>query len=312
MQKINLNTLNTYKGDYMYLESPEGKWKSVSVAMKCDQCSNEYRGIISTTERQFRELGVHQCKSCSSRRAGLKTAAKMSEIYSRLYSGDGNFAKKPGVSEKISEAKKGTPLTEEHKAKLRKPKSKTEKIKEAANRQEEVERRRVRMTTYMSDPANKAKCREWATAYMNDPSVKERYSVARSELMISGKFWSKLNAGWVETSKTPKPIYCRSGLEKEFLHLAEHIDKIATIESAESLCIKYEFNNSTHRYLPDFKLTMNDGSVFIIETKNSYLQKFVQSQVKAKVLEEFCRQNQMFCHTLNEKEITQWLDSLKE
>lgn len=285
----------------MLLESTDGKWKTHSVDAKCDECGCEYRAMIKTAERQFKELGVHHCRICSSRRAGKKTAAKMSAIYSVMYSGENNFSKKPGVAEKISKALKGKKFTEEHKANLRKKRPNCENIKEASNRPEERERRRNRMLTN-----NPSKRKE----------VREKISKTVSALYAAGVYnlHKVHDTGWISTSKTICPIWCRSGLEKTFLNHIESIDEIVFVESAEYLALPYEYNGIVKTYLPDFKLTLKCGSVIVVETKSSYYQtlNIEQNKLKMDALIVYCKENNVECVTLNEKEIISWLELLQK
>jgi hypothetical protein len=135
----------------------------------------------------------------------------MSEIYSRLYSGDGNPAKRPGVGQKISNAKKGKVFSEDHKKALCKPKSKTHLIKEVANRPDECRRRSERMIA--NNPSSR-------------PDVREKISRTISELMSSGDFQRSLDRGWITTPKTPFSIWCRSGLEKDFIQAATECEQV--------------------------------------------------------------------------------------
>ena len=269
-----------------------------TVKMQCDECGANYNAKVRTVLRQEDIVGHHQCKRCSSRRAGKKTAAKMSETYSQWYSGEGNFAKKPGIGKKISDAKKGIALTEEHKKALQKPKSKTKNIIDAANRPEEVARRSARMKS--NNPAN-------------DPKVREKISQTISKLYADGtydNFYNSMKTGWVSTDKTLRPIWCRSGLEKEFLHKCSTCAKIRLIESAENIRIGYEHNGYQHKYLPDFKITMEDGVSIIVEIKSSYFATMPNWEHKKKALHEFCRTIDIQYIVLSEKEIDEWLEPL--
>ena len=58
----------------MYLEDME-KPGYFTVKMKCDECGVEYNAKVRTVWRQEEIVGHHQCKSCSSRRAGKNTAS---------------------------------------------------------------------------------------------------------------------------------------------------------------------------------------------------------------------------------------------
>lgn len=281
----------------MFLESIDGKWKCKSVLSKCDECGNEYKATISTAERQMATLGVMQCRSCSSRRAGKKAAATLKYLDVIVHYGKDNIMHRPEVKKKFSELTKGRPFTEVHKEALRKPKSKTDKIKEAANRPEEVARRSSRMKS--KNP-------------MDNLETRDKMKNTIVDLYISGKMGSskKYNTGWISNCKTLAPIWCRSGLEKIFLEKVVKNEVVTLVESAEYLRIPYIYKDTNHIYLPDFKLTLTNGLVVIVETKSSYFQTFEKDKVKMKVLEAYCVERNLEYKILNEKEIDLWLEEL--
>lgn len=261
----------------MYLDNYENLsgWKTV--CMKCDECSAFYKAKLRTARRQIINQGIHQCKRCSSKRAGKKTAKKMSKIYSIMYSGSGNPAKKPGVGEKISMTKKGVKFSEAHKCSLRKPKSNTENIKKAANLPQERERRSKLMSKRMIESGG----------------------------IING------TCEYVLVEKCKEKILCRSKLEKKFILKANKCLVVKKISSAEKLCIEYYHNNMKHRYLPDFRLDLKTGKVFIVEIKGSY---YVDSEIlnlKMAALKRYCKKHGYKSILLTEKEMLVWLEKLK-
>lgn len=282
----------------MYLCNIFNKKDNDHVLLKCDECGIEYQGIFSTAKKHIMLRNIHSCRRCVSSRAGKKTAKKMSKIYSELYSGDGNPAKRKDVREKISKALKGKKLSEAHKQALRKPKSKTEKIKEAANRPKEVARRRARMI----GDKNPSKRKE----------VREKISNSISEVMSSGCFHRSLDKGWISNKKTLSPIWCRSGLEKEFLEKCENIDVIDFIESAEAIKIPYIHEESTHNYLPDFIVVLLNGNKIIVETKSSYFRAMKKSILKENALKKYCTKYIIKYKILQEGEINKWTEQLQE
>lgn len=261
----------------MYLENCYDLSDYKTVKMKCDECFSEYNAKLKTARKQIKEQGLHQCRICSSRRAGRKTAKKMSAIYSVLYSGDNNPAKKPGVGEKISKSKKGIKFSESHKLALRKPKKITENIKKAANLPHEVERRSRLMCKRMIENGG----------------------------IIHGC------TEYVEIEKCKDKLLCRSKLEKKFILKADKSEIIKEISSAEKLCLPYYYKGVLHRYLPDFRLDLKNGQVYIIEIKGSYYGNNEVTKLKMDVLKCFCKTNGFKCALLKEKEIYKWLEKLK-
>lgn len=285
----------------MFLEDIKGKWKCTSVDTRCDECGVEYKAKISTALKQEEIVGHHQCRRCSSRRAGKKTAEKMRDVYSLLYSGEGNFAKKPGVGEKISNAKKGVPLTDKHKESLRKPKTITDKFLLAMQDSELRKNRSDRMKK--DNPAKR-------------PEVRALISKTISEQIANGGvnnfLYKRLKTGWVFNSKIKKPIWCRSGLEMRFLDTVLNCNFITCVESAENIRIKYMFEGIEHNYLPDFKLWFDDGSYIIVEIKSTYYATNPKWKYKLQALDSFCKILEISYLVLTEKEEKEWQDLLRK
>lgn len=255
-----------------------------------------YKAKISTEEKL---VGHHQCKRCSSRRAGKNTAYKMSKIYSELYKGENNPAKKPGVGDKISKSKKGIPLTEKHKKSLRKPKTKTEKFRTAMQDHKLREFRSKRMKE--NNP-------------VRDINVRKKISNSVSDYLEKNKkvFYKKFKTGWVSNSKTKKPIWCRSGLEIRFLNVVDQTEFISCVESAENIRIKYLHEGIEHNYLPDFRLTFKNKNTIIVEIKGSYFETLSNWNLKLEALKEFCRSTDISYSILTEKDELKWQDMLLE
>jgi hypothetical protein len=286
-----------YRRPLVFLDSIENKWKCTSVNAKCDECFSLYKAKISTALRQEKIVGHHQCRRCSSRRAGKKTASKMSKIYSELYKGENNPAKKPGVGDKISKSKKGVSLTEEHKKSLKKPKTKTEKFKIAMQDSKLRELRSKRMKE--NNP-------------VKDLNVRNKISESVSNYLEKNKknFYKKFKTGWISNSKTKKPIWCRSGLEIRFLNFINDIKFISSVESAENIRIKYLYEGVEHNYLPDFRLTFKNKNTIIVEIKGSYFETLSNWNLKLEALKEFCKNTGISYSILTEKDELKWEDML--
>lgn len=249
----------------------------------CGDCGISCSGREKTAIKQIIIYGHSLCIKCKSSRVGKIVGKKMAETYSKLYSGDNNFAKKSGVGEKISLSKKGFLLTDEHKKALRKPKSNTVKIKEAANRPEERERRSKHMANFMSQ-------------FVLNPQGIFKYC----------------KTAYVKTNKTKCKIWCRSQLEQDFVNILSKSDKVYSIESAEKFFIRYDYGGVNRRYLPDFKVILIDGTIYFVETKSMYLF-FNDDKTKKKIeaLKSYCKSNGLLSKVLiNKKEIEEWLEQL--
>ena len=254
-----------------------------TVRMKCDDCGDEYNAKVRTVWRQESIIGHHQCRKCSSRRAGRKTASHGN--FSNLVFGE-KYSASPDIWKKVSVGKKGKSFTDSHKKALRKPKSKTEKIIEAANRPEERERRSKR-----------------AIAMMHDPKRIGRWGYCG---------FGEFKCGWITTNKTISPIWHRSGLEKYFIEEVSKVEKIISVESAEGLELEYTLDGKKHVYLPDFKIVFENGQVEIIEIKGSFFLKDKRNKPKQEALRLFCEKNGFLWKILTEKEVDSWLEQLKK
>lgn len=86
--------------------------------------------------------------------------------------------------------------------------------------------------------------------------TQQKKSIKMIELYTNGGFdWKK---GYYESPKTGKRHHYRSSWE--LLHM-QSMDSDPLVETYESepFCIPYEWNESTHRYLPDFVVKYRDG-----------------------------------------------------
>ena len=100
---------------------------------------------------------------------------------------------------------------------------------------------------------------------------------------IRGKFFSKKNGGiW---------LHYRSLLEKGWYQILEKLTKVKRYW-IEPIVIKYNWNGSIHRYLPDLVVLYTDGSFDMIEVKPEYQRKTTRNQAKFKAAKEWCSR----CH----------------
>lgn len=243
---------------------------------ECDKCGCVCKLKTKTIFKLYNLYKNIYCKNCYQSITGKKTAAKMSAVYSKLYSGDGNFAKKPGVGKKISEALKGIPFTDARKKTLCVPKSKTDKIKEAANRPEERERR----------------------------------SRLMCERLINGNHNFASRNHIITTNKSNGAIRCRSRLEVVFLEKLDFCKRVISVESAEYLKLKYYHEGIFKTYLPDFKVTLISGEVIIIEVKSVFYMKKRNTGDKLKALKKYTEENSIKWGLVTERTMKIWLERL--
>ena len=147
---------------------------------------------------------------------------------------------------------------------------------------------------------------------MVNPVSRDKMAKTMAKLFSTGQFTRSLDKGWVSTPKTLVAIWCRSGLEKEFLSKTKTCSNILFIESAENIIIPYLYKDKVCRYLPDFKVVLNDLSCMIVEVKSSYFQSFERSKRKEEALKAFCLAREIDCFILDEKEIDSWLERLEK
>lgn len=242
----------------------------------CDNCNFCEVLKTKTILKFYREYGKVICRKCYQSIIGKAVGAKMASTYSKMYSGDGNFAKKPGVGEKISKANKGVLFSEERKKNLCVPKKFTEKIKEAANR----------------------------------PHERERRSRLMADRLINGNHNFSSRNHIIKTLKSGDFIRCRSKLEVNFIKKLDHCSLVKSVESAEYLKLVYNVEGVNKIYLPDFKLILNNGDVLIIEVKSVFYMKKRNTGNKLKTLKAYAEQNGIMWGLVTERTIKLWLERL--
>lgn len=115
-----------------------------------------------------------------------------------------------------------------------------------------------------------------------------------------------------------KNIKCDSKLEHNCLTYFEKNYKVLDISRA-NIEIPYHYNNESHIFLPDFKITTIDG-IYIVECKSekigTYLQKkwigYIETaKIKKEKLKEFCENNNFifFWFTQNTKDLVSVIGS---
>lgn len=251
----------------------------------CGDCGKEARGKTKTIIRQTGDFGHPLCINCMHRRSGKIVGAKYREQNRQRLLDKNDPIHSQEAQERGAAKKRGRPLTEAAKQALRKPKSRTDKIKEAANRPEERARRSRRMADFVANNSYEAR-----------------------------GIFRRCETGWLENTKTKQPIFFRSGLEKHFLDRCDNVKQIKSVESAEFLRIVYEFEGSERRYLPDFKVELHNGLVYIVEVKSPYLIKTdVLTRFKMVILKYYSLKNGYADALLTtKKEINLWLATLPD
>jgi hypothetical protein len=247
------------------------------INITCGMCNASHRSKRKTAIKQEELFGKTFCRVCRSMISGKEVGAKQREKLREMM--------KDGISplcteesrrnhRKSCENRIGVPLSEAHRKSLCKPKLKLDKIREAANRPEERQRR----------------------------------SELATKRLLSGEhsFYSKNHL--ITTSKSNGEILCRSKLEVKFLRILDGCKMVASVESAEYLKLKYPCKGIMKNYLPDFKMILCDGTVIIVEVKSTYYMKKAYTLDKIKCLKEYASANNCKWMLLTERNMRQWLD----
>lgn len=100
-----------------------------------------------------------------------------------------------------------------------------------------------------------------------------------------------------DSKKFGKSFWCRSQGEREFLEFCEVSQNVFDVVSGEKFPIKYEDESGeSHTYLPDFIVTTNELSVYIVEVKYEGDQ-ILGYRCKVNAAVDFCKlHNMTYCY----------------
>lgn len=100
----------------------------------------------------------------------------------------------------------------------------------------------------------------------------------------------KNNNGIQELKNFDTEVEYESGLEKLILLRLNNCKFIKNIK-AQSLLIKYDYNDKTYSYYPDFQILTKDNKLIVMEIKPSYNMMDKRVMIKYKALEKYCINN---------------------
>ena len=208
------------------------------------------------------------------------TIAKMSEIkkgvlnpmFGKLVSGE--------TRKKISQSGLGRKHTPETIEKMKSKKYTLESKEKLSNAAREAwDRPDVRKRT--CDSIKKA---------MNVPETRRKLSEAACKGIQEGRRKAGVRGiqGGFLSKKNNKILHYRSLLELHWYQLLEQMSKVHRYY-VEPVRIPYEWEGSTHHYLPDLRIRYTDGTTELVEIKPEYLWDDLQNQAKFKAARKWCK-----------------------
>lgn len=134
--------------------------------------------------------------------------------------------------------------------------------------------------------------------------TRNRMSQAQTKSYLSGKMKksSRGNNGFYFSKKNNKNIWYRSNYELVAYGILEQLSKVKSYE-IEPFSIQYEWQNSTHRTIPDILVTYTDGSKELIEVKPEYKFTIKKEVRKMRTMKDYAKNNNMLFSVWTEKEL---------
>jgi len=178
------------------------------------------------------------------------TIVEYKEMFPNTDRYDPDIRKRIGEKSKISQT--GKRYSEESKRKM----SKTRKRKIASG---EI------ITPFMSEDKTGDNNPAWGKNRRSKKDIiklSEKKSKIMTDLIMNGKI--KYNYGKFYSDRLKKEFNYRSSYELRFFEIIENISSIINYEY-ESLRIPYTYKGKKRSYIPDFLITIEDGSKIIVE-----------------------------------------------
>lgn len=110
-------------------------------------------------------------------------------------------------------------------------------------------------------------------------------SEAKVRFLQDGGFHGKQTS--YVSIKTGETNWSHSNLELDCMHHFDSDDRVEFWTKNHRIKISYDWNGSTHNYIPDFLIKLCDGKQFLLETKG-YEFEPERCREKEKVAEKFC------------------------
>jgi hypothetical protein len=157
--------------------------------------------------------------------------------------------------------------------------------------------------------------KKWKLYYKNNPDaikriindnskrvvtseIKEKLSKIMTEKILKGNFKPKLNSIRCLYKFRNLEIKCDSKVEYSCLNYFETNFDVKNIERV-NFSLKFEFDNVIRNYIPDFKIELSNGDIYIIECKtilsNNNLKRkwkyyYDTIEIKKETLKKFCKE----------------------
>lgn len=117
-------------------------------------------------------------------------------------------------------------------------------------------------------------------------------SARQTKLMNEGKIGVK---GWYFSKKNNENLFYRSTYELSAFQILEQMTAVARF-TCRPEPIKYEFEGSRHRYLPDILVEYHDGQIEVIEVKAQCFMNDPRNQAKFRAAQKWCAERRFkFC-----------------
>ncbi len=125
--------------------------------------------------------------------------------------------------------------------------------------------------------------------HTNKPEIRKQHSLAISKAIKEGRFHPESHciSGEFYSKKNKKSLHYRSQLELNWYKVLEKQTKVKKYQ-VEPCIIPYEFEGSTHHYLPDLRIVYTDGSSELVEIKPESEFNDPKNQAKWIVATEWC------------------------
>lgn len=147
---------------------------------------------------------------------------------------------------------------------------------------------------YIDNPEVKEKIKQnhWSKKEELKKDIIERHKNLMAILISSGKI--NLNTGyktgWYKSEKMKQEFYYMSSYELIRMNFLENSDDVISYTKNHNIIIEYNIEGSVKKYIPDFLIELNDGSIILEEVKG-YINKKNVFKLKCEYAKRFCEIN---------------------
>lgn len=140
-----------------------------------------------------------------------------------------------------------------------------------------------------------------AGKYVRTSEIRDKISKGVAQEQLDNPRGYCFRGEFVQTDKAGL-VWVRSSWEKRVLRVLDHYALIESVQ-VEPFYIKYPFEGSTHRYIPDLLITFMGGIKELWEIKPQVMTKTPKNLAKIKALKEFAESKQYHWRVITEKEM---------